>query len=92
MLMDGSISPEIRQEIISLIDSSSTRVRGYHQLRTRVSGKTTFVDMHLVFDADISLMDTHEIADTLEKNIEKLIHGAISTIHLDPYDDHITEK
>lgn len=29
--------------------------------------------MHLVFESDISLMDAHEIADTLEKNIERLI-------------------
>lgn len=73
MLMDGSISEDIRQEIINIILTASPRIHSHHCLRTRVSGKTTFVDMHLVFDTDISLVDAHDIADNIEAKIEELL-------------------
>lgn len=87
MLMDGSVSTEVQERILQIILAASPRIHSHHCLRTRVSGKTTFVDMHLVFDTDISLVDAHDIADAIEKKIEALIPGAITTIHLDPRDD-----
>ena len=73
MLMDHSVSEELRVDIIHTIESASPRVRGYHCLRTRVSGKTTFIDAHVVFDSEISLHDAHEISDQIEKSLQSYI-------------------
>jgi divalent metal cation (Fe/Co/Zn/Cd) transporter len=85
--MDHSLPDEVQKQIIATIEQASPRINGYHCLRTRVSGKMTFIDVHIVFDHEISLFDAHTVADSIEKKLESDISGAIVTIHLDPYDD-----
>jgi len=87
MLMDGSVSDETRIEIIKIIETESEKVLGHHCLRTRVSGKVTFVDVHVVLDGNMILNEAHDIADNIEKRIMDFIPNSIATIHLDPRDD-----
>jgi len=91
MLMDESISPEQKKIIIDTITSASKKVHGFHCLRTRTSGKTVFIEVHVVFSADISLVEAHDIADAIEKKLSIEIPWSIATIHLDPYDDNIKD-
>jgi len=58
---------------------------GWHHLRHRTVGKTTWVEMHLVFADHISLEKAHEDATRVERKlIDSLKHDAIVTIHLEP--------
>jgi cation diffusion facilitator family transporter len=64
-------------------------IKDWHQLRHRTSGNTTWVELHLVFDDDISLKDAHDEATVLERKlIDSLKTDAIITLHLEPYDAH----
>lgn len=64
-------------------------IKDWHQLRHRTSGNTTWVELHLVFDDDISLKDAHDEATVLERKlIDSLKTDAILTLHLEPYDAH----
>ena len=92
MLMDKSVSTEIREKIIEIILASSPKVHGYHFLRTRTSGKTVFIEVHIVFETDISLFEAHSIADGIEADFTRILPYSVATIHLDPYDDSITNN
>ncbi|MCS7208495.1 MAG: cation diffusion facilitator family transporter, partial [Fimbriimonadales bacterium] len=83
------IDHRLPQEEIALIDHilrSEPNLLNYHNLRTRRSGATRYVDVHIVLPNDWSLQRAHEVADTLEKRIAHALRPAVVTIHVDPYD------
>ncbi len=88
MLLDVALDKKIVDSIKDIIISTNG-VTDYHFLKTRKSGKTNFVDVHVVMTPDISLLEAHRIADTIEDKIKKLDNKSnwSITIHLDPYDD-----
>ncbi len=88
MLLDVALDEELVENIKKIIASQS-EVTGFHYLKTRRSGDTNFVDVHVVFTPEISLMDAHRVSDTIEEEIKKLDPSSNwhITIHLDPYDD-----
>ncbi len=64
-------------------------VKDWHHLRHRSSGNTTWVELHLVFDDEISLKKAHEDATRLERRmIDSLNTDAVITIHLEPFKAH----
>ncbi len=88
MLLDVALEEETVEKIKKIIESQP-EVTSYHYLKTRRSGDTNFVDVHVVFTPDISLMDAHRVSDRIEEEIKKLDPQSKwhITIHLDPYDD-----
>ncbi|MDR2640784.1 MAG: hypothetical protein LBC61_05810 [Candidatus Peribacteria bacterium] len=64
-------------------------ITDYHCLKTRQSGNTKFVEIHLVFDDKISLLKAHDISDKVEERIRKIddVFAREVLIHMDPYDD-----
>lgn len=88
MLLDRALDEKLVEQIRNIATNHSERVNGVHELKTRQSGDTHFVEFHLVFDEDIKLREAHHIADEIEMRIRKLFHGLwIINIHLDPVDD-----
>lgn len=66
-------------------------ILGWHHLRHRTSGKTSWIELHLVFSDEISLVDAHDDATMLERMlIDSLKHDAVVTIHLEPKIAHET--
>ncbi len=82
-LLDHEIAEEKRKQIIKIAKAHS-QVRGLHDLRTRLSGRTEFIQMHLELDDDLPLIEAHEIADQVEDKIMLAIPTADVVIHLDP--------
>ncbi len=82
-LLDREITEEKRKQIIK-IAKNHPQVRGLHDLRTRLSGRTEFIQMHLEMDDDLPLIEAHDIADQVEDNILLAIPTADVVIHLDP--------
>ncbi|PKF63024.1 divalent metal cation transporter FieF [Psychromonas sp. psych-6C06] len=82
-LMDKQL-PKSDQELIIKAAYKIKDVRGVHDLRTRQSGNTKFIQLHLELDDDQSLFEAHEKADTLEAELEKHFPHADILIHLDP--------
>ncbi len=82
-LLDRELSDEKRAKIIELA-TENPRVRGVHDLRTRLSGRTEFIQMHLELDDDLPLIEAHAIADAVEKKIMQAMPMADVVIHQDP--------
>lgn len=70
---------EIRNQCLSV-----RGVLGVHQLRTRMSGPTRFIQLHLELDDHLHLIDAHHIADKVEENLLAVFPGADVMIHQDP--------
>ncbi len=83
-ITDAEVDDEIKRHIIDLV-CSVDGVKGYHDLRTRVSGIRMFVEIHLELDGKLSLYQTHEIADNAENKIIAAYPTAQIIIHQDPY-------
>lgn len=83
MLMDRELPDEDRKRIRSIAQAHAG-VRAVHDLRTRASGPTTFVQLHLEVDGNMTLNEAHKIADTVEAEIRAAFPGAEIIIHEDP--------
>jgi cation diffusion facilitator family transporter len=88
VLLDVSLDDEIVEKIKEMIESEPG-VNDYHWLRTRKAGNDYFVDVHLVFTPEMSLLEAHRIGDNVEAKIKEIDPKAdwLINIHLDPYDD-----
>lgn len=84
-LVDRALTKDEIEQIRALVESQEG-ILGYHRLRTRLSGDTRYVDMHVVVPADWSLVRAHDLADGLEKNIAGAMAPAVVVIHVDPFD------
>lgn len=60
---------------------------GWHQVRTRHSGREHLVDLHIVLPDDMSVAQGHRIADGVEKAIEARLAPARCVVHVDPLSD-----
>jgi ferrous-iron efflux pump FieF len=83
LLMDRELSPEMRETILEAALSHED-VLGVHDLRTRRSGQTAFVQLHLELDGNLQLHRAHAIADEVDARILAVLPGAEILIHKDP--------
>lgn len=84
-LMDAQL-PTAEVSRIEGILNGDPRIHSWHNLRTRKSGNTRHIDLHIVFRTDATLLEAHQVADDLEKRIAKELAPAHVVIHVDPYD------
>lgn len=78
--------PKVEREIHALLDREVNR-RGlsYHNLRHRHSGRTHWVEFHLVFDDALTVGVAHEAATEIEASVAALLHPDGRVIsHLEP--------
>jgi cation diffusion facilitator family transporter len=83
-MLDRALPEGDLRAINDVLRSHAGEVRGFHQLRTRRSGATRHVDMHLLFDAERSVREVHDTADRIEADIKHRLPGSIVVIHTEP--------
>ncbi len=83
-------NPDIDESIRKVLTKPLPgNILGWHHLRHRTSGKTTWIELHLVFSDDITLHEAHKDATRLERKlIDAIAHDAVITMHLEPYEAH----
>ena len=82
-LTDASLSDDEESKIGHLI-METPGVKGYHHLRTRISGSETIMDFHLELDRTLPLSQAHAISDKVESALQKKYGPCDPMIHLDP--------
>ena len=85
-LMDHELPEDAQQKIIDIV-LTHPEVRGVHELRTRQSGQTPFIQLHIELDGNMRLSQAHHIGDDVEVMIKKAMPGADVLIHQDADDD-----
>lgn len=78
--------PKVEREICELLDrEAGQRGLTYHNLRHRHSGRTHWVEFHLVFADDLTVGQAHEDATAIEASIAELLKPDGRVIsHLEP--------
>ena len=82
-LMDREL-PDADRDRIKEIVRTHRDVRSLHDLRTRMAGVNTFIQLHIELDPDIKLVRAHEISDEVEADIMAAFPRAQVIIHQDP--------
>lgn len=82
-LLDRELDDDTRSKITD-IAINDPQVRGIHDLRTRESGKTMFIQFHLELDGALSLEQAHSIAVETSVRIRQEFSDAEVIIHQDP--------
>lgn len=83
LLMDRELPSEDRMQIKSIVRNHPD-ARGMHDLRTRRSGTTTFIQLHLELDDHLTLLQAHAISDDVEACLLVAFPDAEIIIHEDP--------
>lgn len=83
-LMDEAAAPEEVERIRAIISSQAEGAIEAHDLRTRHSGRLTFIEFHLVVPADMRVDAAHDICDRIEAAVRREVEGASITIHVEP--------
>lgn len=78
--------PKVEAEIRELLDREvAQRGLSYHNLRHRHSGRTHWVEFHLVFDDALTVGQAHDAATAVEASVAALLHPDGRVIsHLEP--------
>jgi ferrous-iron efflux pump FieF len=82
-LMDREMDDAERERIKS-IAAAVPGVLSIHDLRTRRSGHSVFIQLHLDLPPDMTLRQAHVISDAVEIRIAEAFPGAEVLIHQDP--------
>lgn len=83
-LIDHSIPAEQEKRITAIICEHASEYAGFHGLRTRRSGPEIFIEFHLVVPGDVSVTQSHDLADHLESDLAVEFPRANITIHIEP--------
>jgi ferrous-iron efflux pump FieF len=84
-LMDKELDEQCKALIRSAI-LAHKEVLGFHELRTRQSGSTKFVQFHLELSSDMPLMRAHSISVEVENAIKDILNNDVDVlIYKDPH-------
>lgn len=82
-LMDHALDDDSHRLIRETVEAHP-KVYGLHELKTRQSGPTKFIQFHLELDDYLPLYDAHQIADQVEASLREAFPDADILIHQDP--------
>lgn len=83
-LMDRAIDPVDEQRIHQIIKAEADGAIEAHDIRTRMAGRVSFVEFHLVVDGDMTVERSHDICDRLETALKQAVAGVQVIIHVEP--------
>jgi cation diffusion facilitator family transporter len=84
-LIDRRLPEEEEAKVRAILDESKGCL-SYHRLRTRHSGQFHYIDVHIVVPNEWSLTHAHDLAEEIEKKIQREVPPAHVVIHVDPFD------
>jgi cation diffusion facilitator family transporter len=83
-LMDEAATAEVTRQIHRVITSTADGALEAHDIKTRIAGRATFIEFHLVVPASMTVKTAHDICDRVEVALASAIPGAEVLIHLEP--------
>ncbi|VFP83935.1 Ferrous-iron efflux pump FieF [Candidatus Erwinia haradaeae] len=83
ILLDRALPIAEHQAIVNIV-SAWPGIRGAHDIRTRQSGPTRFIQFHLEMDDELPLLAAHTLSDQIEQALLDKFPGSDVLIHQDP--------
>ncbi|MBX4335117.1 cation diffusion facilitator family transporter [Bartonella raoultii] len=86
-LMDVGVELNETMRIRELISANAHGALEVHDLRTRVAGRVTFIEFHLVVPATMQVGEAHQICDKIEGVLQKEFDNVRISIHVEPEEE-----
>jgi cation diffusion facilitator family transporter len=86
-LMDRAVDVQEHMRIRDVISTHSKGAIEVHDLKTRIAGRATFIEFHLIVDGDMPVRESHLICDRIEDALRAEIPSVRVTIHVEPDDE-----
>jgi len=86
-LMDVAADPDDTRKIRDIISLNSKGALEVHDLKTRIAGRATFIEFHLVVDSTMTVGESHVICDRIEAALQAEIPSVRVIIHVEPDDE-----
>lgn len=67
-----------------VMDKYKPQIIDYHELRTRKSGNIKYIDFHMTVIKYLTIEESHDLSEKIEKDLEKVITNTNVTIHIEP--------
>ncbi len=83
-LIDVRLPADEERQITEAIREHTTKLAGFHKIRTRKAGNQRFIDFHLLLPKNISVDEAHQMCDHLEQDITKEWPNSSVIIHVEP--------
>ncbi len=83
-LLDAKLPDQEKRKVELILSEHYSEFVGFHRFRSRKSGSTRHIDLHLVVCRDRSVDAAHELCDHLEADIRSTIPSVSLTIHVEP--------
>ncbi|GGE19434.1 cadmium transporter [Aureimonas endophytica] len=83
-LMDQAMDPADEEKAKAIISSHAEGAIEVHDLKTRLAGRATFIEFHMVVPELMSVGDAHDICDRIEAALETEFEDATVQIHVEP--------
>ncbi|MFC4625721.1 cation diffusion facilitator family transporter [Daeguia caeni] len=86
-LMDIGVEPVEEIRIRDVISANAAGAIEVHDLRTRIAGRVTFIEFHLVVAANMTVSESHKICDRIEDALKRELENVRVVIHVEPEDE-----
>ncbi|MCX7304151.1 MAG: cation diffusion facilitator family transporter [Hyphomicrobiales bacterium] len=86
-LMDRAVDKDEHLRIRDIISANSKGALEVHDLKTRIAGRATFIEFHLIVDGDMTVRESHVICDRIEEALRTESPSVRITIHVEPDDE-----
>lgn len=83
-LMDEAVTSEVAKQIRAIIADNGAGAIEVHDIRTRIAGRVTFIEFHLVVPSRMTVREAHDICDRLEAALVDAQPGSEVIIHIEP--------
>jgi cation diffusion facilitator family transporter len=89
-LCDARLTDQEESVIRSILDEHRTEYVDYHQLRTRRSGNTCFIDFHVIVKKESYIDEGHKLSKHLERDLAEAFQSTQVIIQVEPCDESCT--
>ena len=86
-LIDNALPEEEQQLIINTINKFRSDQMSYHMLRTRKAGSDRELDFHMEVPGNMSVRESHDLCDKIEKELKLKLPNLEITIHVEPIEE-----
>ncbi len=83
-LVDVALPDDELLWLRGFLASFAPAVCGFHRLRTRKAGALRFIEAHVVVDAEMSVLKSHEITEQVAAGLRARFPSVHVTIHVEP--------
>ena len=78
---DSDLLGHVREEVEKI-----TQVREIREIRGRQHGSMMLLDITIAVNPNLNVRRSHDIAETIERNVQDINSHAIAFVHIEPYD------